>query len=414
MRDSLHLWPHVGRALRRASVTPALAGALTFSVGLMIVGVAVYAGAVPVLAAESPLISQIIGADEAADSSSPRAAVPGAAEWAGNQAPGTAPGGDSGAAGTALPLAGGGGASASSPGTVPGEGPALISASDFGYAPFTSALQDDGGLDADSSSGESPGSDHASGDGSGSGSGGSGAPGNSGGSGSSGSGSGTGSGDSPSGNGSGGNSGGNGSGGNSGNSGNSGNTGGSGDPGDSGSVPQPDPQPPEPEPVLPPEQGGPVPEEMDLRVRDVLRAEHPVLEGWGSKVYECVAEYNRLNTTGSKQERREARAAANQVASEVNAAWYNMTLQVGDACGLPDGMLWGTSRYGKYFGAMNDAYVGLSSMMKQLDNAWLRNCRYDDPAAHADEWASMVKVNPDTGQPVYLEVYEANRAKARP
>ena len=41
MRESLHFWPYVGRALRHASVTPALAGALTFSLGLMAVGVAV-------------------------------------------------------------------------------------------------------------------------------------------------------------------------------------------------------------------------------------------------------------------------------------------------------------------------------------------------------------------------------------
>ena len=65
MELSLHRWPYAGRALRRASVPPWLGGLLTFSLSLMAVGIVVYAGAVPSLAEQSPLVRQWAGADRA-------------------------------------------------------------------------------------------------------------------------------------------------------------------------------------------------------------------------------------------------------------------------------------------------------------------------------------------------------------
>lgn len=56
MELSLHRWPSAGRAFRRASAPPLLGGLLTFSLALMTVGVVVYAGAVPSLAEQSPLV----------------------------------------------------------------------------------------------------------------------------------------------------------------------------------------------------------------------------------------------------------------------------------------------------------------------------------------------------------------------
>lgn len=55
---SLHRWPYAGRAFRRASVPPLLGGLLTFSLSLVAVGIVVYAGAVPSLAEQSPLVRQ--------------------------------------------------------------------------------------------------------------------------------------------------------------------------------------------------------------------------------------------------------------------------------------------------------------------------------------------------------------------
>ncbi len=65
MELSLHRWPYAGRAFRRASVPPLLGGLLTFSLSLMAVGIVVYAGAVPSLAEQSPLVRQWAGADRA-------------------------------------------------------------------------------------------------------------------------------------------------------------------------------------------------------------------------------------------------------------------------------------------------------------------------------------------------------------
>lgn len=61
MELSLHRWPYAGRAFRRASVPPLLGGLLTFSLSLMAVGIVVYAGAVPSLAEQSPLVRQWAG-----------------------------------------------------------------------------------------------------------------------------------------------------------------------------------------------------------------------------------------------------------------------------------------------------------------------------------------------------------------
>ena len=65
MELSLHRWPYAGRAFRRASAPPLLGGLLTFSLALMTVGVVVYAGAVPSLAEQSPLVRQWAAADRA-------------------------------------------------------------------------------------------------------------------------------------------------------------------------------------------------------------------------------------------------------------------------------------------------------------------------------------------------------------
>lgn len=403
MRDSLHLWPHVGRALRRASVTPALAGTLTFSMGLMIVGVTVYAGAVPTLAAESPLMSQIIGTDE------PSGHLDSLAETSGDvNGGGIGPGSgaaNSGAVSDALPLTiGGSGGDDPSQGAPSTKGPALLSPSDFGYTPLAPAPRDDGGADGgaspngpvDSGHGTDGGSGTGSGNGGGSGSSSSGNDGN-------GSGGGNDSGSHGSGN--------DGSGGNSGNPGNSDNPDGSGG---SGSVPEPEPEPPAPAPVIPPEEGGPVPEEMELRIRDTLRSECDVLEGWAAKVYDGAAEYNRLCLTGTKKQRKEAAESASQLFYDVQVAYSAMSFEVGYACGNSSGFMWGTSRYVGNYAQMNKSYTSLIYAAYELDYAWAGNCKFDDPAAHADAWAGRVTVNQATGQMAYMEAYEAARTGVRP
>ena len=144
MRESLHFWPHAGRALRHASVTPALAGALTFSLGLMAVGVAVYAGAVPVLAAESPLVRQLTGADGSLDPYGPLMETLGMTESGNDSAGPDSSGAGSGSGGADL-LLGTTGPGAKSPldGTAPADNPLFLSPSDFGYTPLASAPWED-------------------------------------------------------------------------------------------------------------------------------------------------------------------------------------------------------------------------------------------------------------------------------
>lgn len=402
MRESLHLWPHVGRALRQASMTPVLAGTLTFSMGLMVVGVTVYAGAVPVLMAESPLVSQFLSADESPGHLGSPAETSGTVNGTGGRPSSNDARPNPSAAPGALPLtAGGDGDNLSSQGAPSTEGPVVLSPSDFGYTPLAPAPREDDGADGGASPDGPVGSGHGSDGGSGTGNG-------SNGNGSNGSGDG---GSGNSGNGSGGGSGNDGSGGNSGNPGNSDNPDGSGG---SGSVPEPEPEPPAPAPVLPPEEGGPVPEEMELRIRDALRSECDVLERWAAKVYDGAAEYNRLCLTGTKKQRKEAAESASQLFYDVQVAHSTMSLEVGYACGNSSGFMWGTSRYVGNYAQMNKSYTNLVYAAYELDYAWAGNCKFDDPAAHTDAWAGRVTVNQATGQMAYMEAYEAARTGVRP
>ena len=393
MRESLHFWPYVGRALRHASVTPALAGALTFSLGLMAVGVAAYAGAVPVLAAESPLVRQLAGADGSLDPYGPLMETLGATE-SGTGSAGAAGSGAGSGSGAADLLLGVAGPGAESPldGTVPTDGSPLLSPSDFGYTPLAPAPWEDGGSDVGTPSGDSTGSDRGSGnsdidDSPNSGGNGSGASSTGGGNGS----------------------------GNSGNPDNSGGSGNSGNSGDSGDVSAPEPAPPPaPDPVLPPEQGGPVPEETELRIRDALRSEYDVLETWAAKVYAGEAEYHRLCLTASKPQRREAAKAAYNLFHDVQVADVARAYEIGYACGNSDGLMWSTSRYSKNYARMTDAYQDLISAAAELYHAWDANRWLDDPAANTDAWANCVTMNQATGQMVHLEAYEIHRVGVRP
>lgn len=157
-----------------------------------------------------------------------------------------------------------------------------------------------------------------------------------------------------------------------------------------------------------------MPEAMELRIRDTLRSEYAVLEAQGAKVYECVADYNRLCMTIPLQPRIYAASKVSELLREVQLADSNMTMQVGYACDRTDGCMYGASRYSGNFSQMHNAYGDLATMLYELSNAWSGNCYFEDPAANVDYWSGRVTVNSGTGQMASMEAYEADRAGARP
>lgn len=395
MELSLHRWPYAGRAFRRASVPPLLGGLLTFSLSLMAVGIVVYAGAVPSLAEQSPLVRQWAASDHA------RALGPDAPLMGAHGLSGTG-GGSSGAGGANGP----GATSATSNGTAPttdagalsdpadllllgGRSASVLGGSGF-VAPTDRGASAERGssnsarVEAPASSGN-PNTSGSNATSSGSANGGGGASsGNS-------SGGGSASGE-PSGGGSssGGSSGGN------------------------AVAPTPSEPEPDPEPTIPVEAGGPVPEDMERRICSTLRSEHDVLKAEAAKVYQCADDYERLCMTRPQQPRIEAARTVSSLLREVQLADSNMMMEVSYACNRDDGTMYGASRYRGNFSQMHQSYGDLINLLYELDNAWSGNCYFEDPAANADYWSGRVTRSAVTGRMAYLEAYEAHVGGARP
>lgn len=395
MELSLHRWSYAGRAFRRASAPPLLGGLLTFSLALMTVGVVVYAGAVPSLAEQSPLVRQWAASDHA------RALGPDAPLMSAHGLSGTG-GGSSGAGGANGP----GATSATSNGTAPatdagalsdpadllllgGRSASVLGGSGF-VAPTDRGASAERGssnsarVEAPASSGN-PNTSGSNATGSGSANGGGGAfSGNS-------SGGGSASGE-PSGGGSssGGSSGGN------------------------AVAPTPSEPEPDPEPTIPVEAGGPVPEDMERRICSTLRSEHDVLKAEAAKVYQCADDYERLCMTRPQQPRIEAARTVSSLLREVQLADSNMMMEVSYACNRDDGTMYGASRYSGNFSQMHQSYGDLINLLYELDNAWSGNCYFEDPAANADYWSGRVTRSAATGRMAYLEAYEAHVGGARP
>lgn len=401
-RTSMGSWPITGRAFRRASASPALAAALAFTFVLTVLGSIAYVAALPGLASESPLLRELTGTRVV----QPGVGGPLSATGAARSVEGTsgvsdeplaslgltAPGVDAqagalGAQGSAatLPSANATGAAAGAPALPGAASPGAAAA-----AGSSAAAQPSSGK----SSAKKPGSAAGS-----SGSGNAGAS-SAGGQGASGSGSNGSSGGS-------GNAGGSGSG--TGNGGANGGGSSSSETGGAGSAS-------DPEPVLPPSEGGPVPEDMELSIRDALRSEFDILDGYADQVYSCAADFNRLSLTTPKDPRLAAARTVHDLLYQCQVANAHISETLRIACGMSQeyGGMWGTSRYIGNYAKLQHCYGHLINLLYELDNAWSGNCYFDDPAAHTDYWGDRVTVNKKTGKMKYLEDYEAERKGARP
>lgn len=395
MELSLHRWPYAGRAFRRASASPLLGGLLTFSLALMTVGVVVYAGAVPSLAEQSPLVRQWAAADRAR-ALGPDAPLMGVHGLSGT---GGVPSGARGANGPgATSATSDDTASTIDAGALSDPADLLLlrgrSASLLGGSGFAAPTNRGAGAERGSSNSarvEAPASSgnlntsgsNATGSGSASGGGGASSGNSSGGGSASGESSGGGSS-------SGGSSGGN------------------------AVAPTPSDPKPDPEPTIPVEAGGPVPEDMEQRICNTLRSEHDVLKAEAAKVYQCADDYERLCMTRPQQPRIEAARTVSSLLREVQLADSNMMMEVGYACNRDDGAMYGASRYSGNFSQMHQSYGDLINLLYELDNAWSGNCYFEDPAANADYWSGRVTRNAATGRMAYLEAYEAHVGGARP
>ncbi len=387
-------WPVVGRAFLRARMSPTLAALLSFAVVLMALGTATYVAAVPGLAAESPLVRELFGRSAVAyGPEAPLAATGGERAIAGEV------GEDGSFAANPNAAAGliGDGADVS-PGEAPGTAGSPQSSLSMGAAaagPSSPRTSDsDGGTGAypkrsasaepDASGASEPkGESNASGNGA-SGAGKNEPPSSDAGTPSNPNDASDSSTDS--------------SGSNSGSS--SGN-----EPGNTGS-----------ETALPPSEGGPVPADMELRIRDALRSEYDILDKYAKRVYACADDYERLCMTDPKEPRQAAARAVDALLRECQVSDAHVSETVRIACGMSQeyGGIWATSRYIDSYTALQHCYGALENYLYQLSYAWSGNCYFDVPSEHVDYWGTRIAVNKKTGRPQYLEDYESERKGARP
>lgn len=395
---SVRRLPVVGRAFLRARMSPTLTALLSFAFVLMLVGTATYVAAVPGLAAESPLVRELFGRSAVAyGPESPLAATGGERAIAGevgddgafaanpNAVAGLA---GLGAAALSDEAAGGAGSQQSpfaigdgAPSPSSSRAPNSDSTADASSKKSASTKPDASGASgskggADTPGGEEPGAGEGSSSGSGSSSN-AGTPSNP-----------NDANDSSTGS----------SGSNSGSS--SGN-----EPGNTGS-----------ETVLPPSEGGPVPADMELRIRDALRSEYDILDNYAKRVYACADDYERLCMTDPKEPRQAAARAVDALLRECQVSGAHVSETVRIACGMSQeyGGIWATSRYIENYTALQHCYGDLESYLYELSHAWSGNCYFDVPSEHVDYWASRVSMNKKTGRPQYLEDYEGDRKGARP
>lgn len=381
-KKSIYTWPVVGKALRRAQIRPAFLTLLVFTLVLMFGGGVTYLAAIPGLAAESPLLNPISGAEESADMERLARALSKTSGSVSGEAPESpdASGLSANDAAVDAGLPGGEGAVGegdAAGGTVAGDSAA---AGVSGLAP-TSRQEGSFGAASPSGSASRPHSASPSTNSSGSSS-------------SAGS-------NSPSGS--------------SGNS--SGSSGSSG--GNQPTMPSENTNSGSSTPVdtryYPegPEENGLSPE-MEADIAAAINSQYPILVSWGQKAYECWEEYNALCMTDAYDERVAAsrRISGNGLMYQCEVAYMQHFEPIGKACGLSGGGIYSCSRYAGNEEHMQAAWCGLISFFTELNNAWSRNTWHRDPTQDESEWRSKITMG-SSGLPYYLEVYEANIDGAR-
>lgn len=167
---------------------------------------------------------------------------------------------------------------------------------------------------------------------------------------------------------------------------------------------------------MPPSEGGPVPADMELRIRDALRSEYDILDNYAKRVYACADDYDRLCMTDPKEPRQAAARAVDALLRECQVSDAHVSETVRIACGMSQeyGGIWATSRYIENYTSLQHCYGDLESYLYELSHAWSGNCYFDVPSEHVDYWGTRIAVNKKTGRPQYLEDYESERKGARP
>ena len=380
-KKSIYTWPVVGKALRRAQIRPAFLTLLVFTLVLMFGGGVTYLAAIPGLAAESPLMNPISGAEESADMERLARALsktsgsvadevsesPDASGLSDTDAAVDAglPGGEG--AGGEGDVAGGTAAGASAAGAS-GLAPSLHQEGSSGAASSSGSASRPQGA---SSSASSTGASSSAGSNSPSGS-----PGNS-----------------------------------------SGSVGSSG--GSQPTTPAENTNSGSSTPVdtryYPdgPEENGLSPE-MEADIAAAINSQYTILFSWGQRAYECWEEYNALCMTDAYDERVAAsrRISGNGLMYQCEVAYMQHFEPIGKACGLSGGGIYSCSRYAGNEEHMQAAWCGLISFFTELNNAWSRNTWHRDPTQDESEWRSKITMG-SSGLPYYLEVYEANIDGAR-
>ena len=162
-----------------------------------------------------------------------------------------------------------------------------------------------------------------------------------------------------------------------------------------------------------PEENGLSPE-MEADIAAAINSQYTILFSWGQRAYECWEEYNALCMTDAYDERVAAsrRISGNGLMYQCEVAYMQHFEPIGKACGLSGGGIYSCSRYAGNEEHMQAAWCGLISFFTELNNAWSRNTWHRDPTQDESEWRSKITMG-SSGLPYYLEVYEANIDGAR-
>ena len=142
----------------------------------------------------------------------------------------------------------------------------------------------------------------------------------------------------------------------------------------------------------------------DEQVFQTLSSAYAALDGYSDRIVACVDEFNGLYMARSMDDRTAAKAKADKVKSDLEAAKAEIeNLKVG-----------ANSPYSTDEANMVELYECQIGRIASLADAWAVSVQYDVPSQHQDEILAALAASYQGGTNVYLERYDELYPYAKP
>ena len=140
------------------------------------------------------------------------------------------------------------------------------------------------------------------------------------------------------------------------------------------------------------------------QIFQTLTSAYAALDGYSDRIVDCVDDFNGLYMARSMDDRTAAKAKADKVKSDLEAAKAEIeSLQIGQA-----------SPYATDAANIEELYDCQIGRITSLTDAWAVSVQYDIPSQHQDEILAALAANYEGGNNVYLERYDELYPYAKP